>query len=131
MAIDHTSLRLFYQKFILPSDTFTDTDTDITDTDITMGVRSDITDTMASDAGSTTGNSSGGSIKRPYFLQVVLSIEPYTHKFMEILGIFPESAPVCQGKFGQPQIVSGEEIIGKISSLIRSHITEIFRDWGY
>ena len=49
---------------------------------------------------------------------------------MEILGIFPVSAPVCQGKFGQPQIVSGEEIIGKISSLIRSHITEIFRDWG-
>ena len=34
------------------------------------------------------------------FVQVVLSIEPYTHKFMEIWGIFPENAPICQGKFG-------------------------------
>ena len=43
--------------------------------------------------------------------QVVLSIEPYTHKFMEIWGIFPENAQICQGKFGSPQIVSGKEII--------------------
>ena len=27
--------------------------------------------------------------------RVVLSIEPYTYKFMEIWDIFPENAPIC------------------------------------
>ena len=32
--------------------------------------------------------------------EVVLSIEPYTYKFGKFGGIFPENAPICQGKFG-------------------------------
>ena len=33
------------------------------------------------------------------------------NNFSEKLGIFPENVPICQGKFGQPQIVSGAEIM--------------------